>query len=183
MISPMGSLRPRGLSSNRNDCHKSARSPLIQKHFSGFTCEAMSDFRRPGAMQKLANTAFSRSETLSRNNRRELVVCDDSLPLSRSSSAPQKVESSQLYIPGNYVKPEILAMVRSWKRLQIKVAMEQQGVSDTESPPKTRIDEMYDPPPRTVEKFDPPTRFPRRCGRYRTRRPLLHNRDESDPTR
>ena len=151
------------------------------RNFKFKIAQAMTQFQRTGVMQKLANTAFSRSETLSRNNCQENSLYIGSMLLSRSSSVPHKVESSQLYIPVNYIKPEILGMFRSWEILKIKKAM-QQGDMNNKLPKKTEINTLVYDPLRSSPNLDPPTRFPRRWRQSSGRHLLQRTRNDSDPS-
>ena len=142
----------------------------------------MSKFHSTGAMQKLTNKAFSRSEILSRSSLQDNALSVDNSLFSRSSSAPHKVESSQIYIPVNYIQPEVLAMFRSWELLKIKNYKDQKGFSGTELSPKTVNDQSIYEPLRTVPNFDPPKRFFRRFWRNSARQILLRNRSGPNPS-
>ncbi len=113
-------------------------------------------------MQKiLVNKAFSKSETLPRKG-------VDSVSLGRRVSLDSAQQKSQIYIPINYIQPEVRTMFRSWELIQKDEC--RLGESNTKAVTTDCIE--YDSL-RAVSPLEPPKYFSGLCwgnGAHRSRR-------------
>jgi hypothetical protein len=92
----------------------------------------------------------------------------------RSDNSDKLASNHEAYVPVNFIKPEVYAMIAAWEASALK-----RKESDAASVPKIKIEtrdgDMYEPM-RCIPASTPPKRFHRTFWRSITRRVLEHDR-------